>query len=162
MPGFAGVNDHNTYSHSGIPTMNLLKRTWLPLVIVVVVLVAGFTVQRIRGLFGVTGTGGLSSPVFEDTEPFNPKVVTYEIFGPPGALVDVNYLDLDAQPVREDGVVLPWTKTLETTNPAVSPNIVAQGKTSTLGCRIIIDDIVKDERVNDGLNAMTFCLVKSA
>lgn len=142
--------------------MSVLRRAWLPLVIVAVVVVAGFTVHRIRGFFGVDGPGGLSSPVFEDTEPFNPKVVVYEIYGPVGASVDINYLDLDAQPQRLDGAVLPWSLTLETTNPAVSPNIVAQGKTDTLGCRIIVDDVVKDERVTNGLNAQTFCLVKSA
>ncbi|MCV7315319.1 hypothetical protein H7J77_07165 [Mycolicibacillus parakoreensis] len=134
----------------------------MPLVIVVVVVVTGFTVHRIRGFFGIEGAGGVSSPAFEDTEPFNPKVVTYEIFGPAGARVDINYLDLDAQPQREDGAVLPWSLTLESTNPAVSPNIVAQGEPNTLGCRIIVDDELKDERVVDGVHAQTFCLVKSA
>ena len=85
-----------------------------------------------------------------------------EIFGPEGAIVDINFLDLDAQPQSENGAVLPWSKRLETTNPAVSPNIVAQGKTSVLGCRIFVDDELKDERVVEGLNAQTFCLVKSA
>ncbi|OBJ70176.1 MmpS family protein [Mycobacterium sp. 1274756.6] len=142
--------------------MSVLKRTWMPLVIAIVVLVTGFTVHRIRGFFGVEGTGGISSPVFEDTQPFNPKVVTYEIFGPPGAVVDINYLDLDAQPQRENGAVLPWSLTLESTNPAVSPNIVAQGEPDNLGCRIIVDDEVKDENVSTGIHAQTFCLVKSA
>lgn len=142
--------------------MRVLRRTWLPLVIVVVVVVAGFTVHRIRGFFGVEGEGGLASPVFEDTQPFNPKVVVYEIFGPAGALVDINYLDLDAQPQRLDNAVLPWSLTLSTTNPAVSPNIVAQGKTDTLSCRILVDDVVKDENSSTGVNVQTFCLVKSA
>ncbi len=38
------------------------------------------------------------------TKPFDPKVVVYEIYGQPGATADVNYLDLDAQPQRIDGV----------------------------------------------------------
>ncbi|ORX04679.1 hypothetical protein AWC30_09620 [Mycolicibacillus trivialis] len=134
----------------------------MPLVIVIVALVTGFTVHRIHGFFGVDGPGGTSSPVFDDTQPFNPKVVTYEIFGPPGAVVDINYLDLDAQPQRENGAVLPWSLTLESTNPAVSPNIVAQGEPDNLGCRIIVDDEVKDENVTTGIHAQTFCLVKSA
>jgi Mycobacterium membrane protein len=36
--------------------------------------------------------------MFSNTEPFNPKRVTYEIFGPEGTVAPINYLDLDAQP----------------------------------------------------------------
>jgi hypothetical protein len=141
--------------------MKILKRIWIPLVIVVVVAVSAFTVARIRTFFGGDNSGGLSVAV-EDTEPFDPKVVVYEVFGEPGAYADINYLDLDAQPQRLDGASLPWTLTLETTAPSVFPNIVAQGDGSTITCRITVDDELKDERTSDGVNAQTFCLVKSA
>ncbi|EUA24571.1 conserved membrane family protein [Mycobacterium xenopi 3993] len=61
-----------------------------------------------------------------------------------------------------DGAPLPWSLTLSTTDPAVSPNIVAQGNGDTIGCRITVDGVVKDERISNGVNAQTFCLVKSA
>ncbi len=61
-----------------------------------------------------------------------------------------------------DGAGLPWTLTLSTTNPAVSPTIVAQGDGDSIGCRITVDGVVKDERISNGVNAQTFCLVKSA
>jgi hypothetical protein len=32
----------------------------------------------------------------------------------------------------------------------------------TITCRITVDGVVKDERTIDGVNAQTFCLVKSA
>jgi hypothetical protein len=35
--------------------MNVLKRVWIPVVIVAVVLVAGFVVMRIRTFFGAEG-----------------------------------------------------------------------------------------------------------
>ena len=35
--------------------MSVLKRVWLPLVIVFVVAIAGFAVNRIRGFFGADG-----------------------------------------------------------------------------------------------------------
>jgi hypothetical protein len=38
---------------------------------------------------------------------------------------------------------------------------VAQGDSDSIGCRIIIDDVVKDERSVDTMNAYTFCLDKS-
>jgi Mycobacterium membrane protein len=51
---------------------------------------------------------------------------------------------------------------LQTTAPSAAPNIVAQGDGSSITCRITVDDEVKDERTSSGLNAQTFCFVKSA
>ncbi|BCO33826.1 hypothetical protein BMW24_021730 [Mycobacterium heckeshornense] len=140
----------------------VIKRVWMPLLIAVVVAVGGFTVYRVHGYFGAHGAAGGSSVKYEDTKPFNPKVVVYEIFGQGGAMADINYLDLNATPRRVDGASLPWSLTLSTTDPAVSPNIVAQGNGDTIGCRITVDGVVKDERISNGVNAQTFCLVKSA
>jgi len=142
--------------------LSVLKRVWLPLLIAVVVAIGGFTVDRVRGYFGAHGNAGGNSVRFEDTKPFNPKVVIYEIFSPNGTVADINYLDLNADPQRVDSAPLPWSLTLSTTDPAVSPNIVAQGHSDTIGCRITVDGVVKDERMSNGVNAQTFCLVKSA
>ncbi len=143
--------------------MNVLKRVWIPLIIVVVVAVATFTVMRVRTFFG-TGPGYISTEntAGDDTKPFNPKVVKYEIWGDPGATANVNYMDLDAKPQRADNVALPWTLTLSTTAPSVFPTISGQGDGSSLSCRITVDDEVKDERTVDGVGAHTYCLVKSA
>lgn len=73
----------------------------------------------------------------------------------------INYLDLDGKPQRAVGD-LPWTLRLTTTNPSASPNILAQGDGQTISCRITVDDVVKDERTAAGVNAQTYCLVKSA
>lgn len=69
---------------------NFLRRIWIPLLIVAVVLVAGFTVMRVRTFFG-TGPGYVSTEnsAGGDTKPFNPKVVTYEVFGS-GTSADVS------------------------------------------------------------------------
>jgi hypothetical protein len=141
---------------------SLLKRAWIPLLIVVVVVIAGFSVQRIRTFFGAEGIIVTPKNFADDPEPFKPKVVKYEIFGEPGAYADINYLDLDAKPQRIDGATLPWSLVLSTTAPAASPNIVAQGDGNSITCRVTVDDIVKDERTSNGVNAQTFCLVKSA
>lgn len=140
-----------------------LKRVWIPILIVFVVAIAGFCVHRLRDVFGsnneVTRPG---SGLANDTKPFNPKQVKYEIFGPAGAVATINYLDLDAQPQEVKDVPLPWSITLTTTAPAASANIVAQGDSSTIGCRITVNGEVKDENSSEGVNAQTFCLVKSA
>jgi hypothetical protein len=141
--------------------LKLAKRTWVLLVILLVVFIAAFCVDRFRGFFGRTELTRPGAGLVNDPEPFNPKEVKYEIFGT-GAVATINYLDLDAQPQKAVGVPLPWTLTLTTTAPAASPNIVAQSDGGSISCRITVDGVVKDERTTDGVNAQTFCLVKSA
>jgi Mycobacterium membrane protein len=141
--------------------IGLAKRVWIPLVIVLVVAVAGFTVDRIRGFFGAEGIIVTPRVFAEDPEPFDPKVVKYEIFGD-GSFANINYLDLDAKPQRLDGAALPWSLILQTTAPSAAPNIVAQGDSGSITCRITVDDEVKDERTATGVNALTYCFVRSA
>ena len=93
--------------------------------------------------------------------PFNPKHVVLEVFGPPGTVATVTYLDVDAQPQHADDVTLPWTYDATTTLPAVVVNVQAQGDSDSIGCRIKIDDAVKDERSVNTMNAYTYCLDKS-
>ena len=141
--------------------LKLAKRTWVLLVILLVIVIAAFCVDRFRGFFGRTELTRPGAGLVNDPEPFNPKEVKYEIFGT-GTVATINYLDLDAQPQKAEHVPLPWTLDLTTTAPAASPNIVAQSDGGSISCRITVDGVVKDERTTDGVNAQTFCLVKSA
>jgi hypothetical protein len=141
--------------------LKLAKRTWVLLVILLVIVIAAFCVDRFRGFFGRTELTRPGAGLVNDPEPFNPKEVKYEIFGT-GTVATINYLDLDAQPQKAENVSLPWTLDLTTTAPAASPNIVAQSDGGSISCRITVDGVIKDERTTDGVNAQTFCLVKSA
>lgn len=145
----------------GYWAMRGLRRAWMPLVIAIVVGIAAFAVDRLHGVFGKTELTREGSGLADDPKPFNPKSVTYEIFGPPGAVATINYLNLDAEPQIARDVTLPWSLTLTTTAPAAAANIVAQGDSDTIGCRITVDDVVKDERVSTGVSAQTYCIVKS-
>ena len=142
--------------------MKVLQRIWLPLVMVVVLGVGGVAVGQIRGVFGSQPVLVAPTNFAGDAKRFNPKVVRYEVFGPAGAVVDVNYTDLEAMPQRASNVGLPWSLTLSTTDPAVSATLVAQGDADSLGCRVYVDDKLRAERVIDGYNAQTYCIVKSA
>lgn len=137
-------------------------RTWIPLVILVVVIVGGFTVHRIRGFFGSENRPPYSDTNLENSKPFNPKHLTYEIFGPPGTVADISYFDVNSEPQRVDGAVLPWSLHITTNDAAVMGNIVAQGNSDSIGCRITVDGKVRAERVSNEVNAYTYCLVKSA
>ena len=122
--------------------MKLLKRVWIPLLVVLVVLIAVFMVDRLRGVFGKTELTRPGAGLVNDPEPFNPKEVKYEIYGQPGATATINYLDLDAQPQKAENVALPWSLTLTTTAPAASANIVPQDAGATISCPITVDGVV--------------------
>lgn len=145
----------------GSAMIRILKRIWIPLLIVVIVVVGGLTVGRMRTFFGSEGV--MTTPVVfgNDPEPFDPKVVKYEIWGS-GSYANINYLDLDAKPQRTDAASLPWSLTLETTAPSAAPTILANGDGNSISCRITVDDKVKDERTTTGVDALTYCFVKSA
>lgn len=137
------------------------RKTWMVLLIALVVGVGAFSVVRLHGMFGKTELTREGSGLVNDPKPFNPKTVTYEVFGPPGATATINYLDLDAEPQIARDVPLPWTLTLTTTAPAAAANLVAQGPADNIGCRVTVDGVVKAERWSSGVSAQTFCIVKS-
>ena len=139
------------------------RHYWLPLLIVAAFVLGVFVVFRLHGVFGSNNqTTREGSGILNDAAPFNPKRVTYEVFGPAGTTATINYLDLEANPQHSVNVALPWSITLTTTSPATSPNLIAQGNGQSIGCRITVDDEVKDENTGNGVDAFTFCLVKSA
>jgi hypothetical protein len=146
----------------GFSIFRLLERVWIPLVIAVVVGLGGFTVWRIHGIFGSEKRPAYSDSMTDDSKPFNPQRLTYEVFGPPGTVADISYFDVNADPQRVDGAQLPWTMKLTTKAASVMGNIVAQGNSDTIGCRIVVDDVVKAEKITHEVNAFTFCVLKGA
>jgi hypothetical protein len=59
-------------------------------------------------------------------------------------------------------VPLPWSQPLTTTDPTLFADLRAQGDGSTIGCRITVNGIVKDERSTNNVNGYIACLDKSA
>ena len=138
-----------------------LLRRWMFVVAILVVAIAGFAVYRLNGIFGSKDVTSTPSGAANEIVPFNPKHVVMEVFGAPGTVATITYLDVNAQPQRVDDAALPWAYDTTTTQPAVFVNVSAQGDTDSIGCRIKIDDVVKDERTVNTLNAFTYCLDKS-
>nr|WP_217348890.1 MmpS family transport accessory protein [Mycobacterium numidiamassiliense] len=145
----------------GISLVTLVKRGWMVLVAVLVVAITGFAIYRLHGIFGSHNNVSANSDPANEIVPFNPKVVVLEVFGAPGAVATINYLDVNAQPQQVKNATLPWSFTITSTEPAVVANVVAQGNGDTLGCRITINGVVKDERTVHKVDAYTFCLDKS-
>jgi hypothetical protein len=141
----------------------LFKKTWIPLLLVVVIALGTYAVLRIRDLFGAQAIAAAADGRGDDTKPFNPKHIMYEITGPPGGSADVDYLDDNGQPHRVNAVPLPWSFTVVTTLPSMSANIVAQGSTdiNNIRCRVIVDGQVRDDRSTAEYQPFIYCLVKS-
>ena len=145
----------------GISIAPLVKRGWMVLVAVLVVSITGLAIFRLHGIFGSHYNTSANSGLSNEIVPFNPKQVVLEVFGAPGAVATINYLDVNAQPQQVKDAPLPWSYTITTTEPAVVGNVVAQGNGDTIGCRITVNGEVKDERTVNKVDAYTFCLDKS-
>ena len=128
--------------------------------LVVVLAVSGLIVVRLHKVFGSQDLNANAGAGIEIVQ-FNPKIVVYDVVGPPGTSAKIDYYDADAN-THEVNAALPWSTTISTTLPAVSANIMAQGDSDQIGCRITVDGTVRDQKSTDGRNAQTFCLVKSA
>lgn len=131
------------------------------LVAIAVAAIAGFTVFRLHHAADANRAGNTLDAGAQAITPFNPKHVMLEVFGDPGATAKISYTDIHAQPQHVEGTTLPWAYEDTTTAPAVVVNIMAQSDGSYLGCRIVIDGVVKVEKVAEGANAYTYCLDKS-
>ena len=137
-------------------------RVWVLLVVLFVVAITSLGVYRLHGIFGVHGNDSGGGSSFDNIVPFNPKVLLLEVWGSPGNVATINYLDVNAQPQQVLNAALPWSLTITTTLPAIAANMVAQGSGDSIGCRITVDGVVKNERQVNEVRAYTFCLDKSA
>lgn len=137
-----------------------MRRIWLPLIIVAVVAGASFAVYRIHGIFGAETVR--AAEIKDNTDPVIPKDVIYEISGPPGTRGEVNYLDERAKPHREQFTTLPWKLVISTKLNSIFAQVVAQGDSDSLSCRITVNGEVRDQQSSTDHNAYIGCLVKSA
>lgn len=127
-----------------------------------VLVVGGFSVWRIRNIFGSHQLPTYAGSMSEDSNRSDPKIVRYEIFGNLGARADINYIDDEGDPNQVVGATLPWSVEVETNSPAMVGNVVAQGDSEFIGCRISADGVVKDERTAYNVTAYVYCFTKSA
>jgi len=140
----------------------LLKRFWVVAVIVIALVAAVAVVGRLRTFFDSDKPYIAASLPADNIKPINTKRVTYEIVGSPDASGRVSYLDVNGKTIEASFTELPWSVTVSTTDPGVLANVVAQGDTAALGCRILVDDKLVAENFADGRHAQAFCLDKAA
>jgi hypothetical protein len=142
--------------------LGTLKRFWVAAVIVLALVAAVSVVGRLRTFFDSDKPYVGASLPADTIKPINTKRVTYEIVGPPDASGRVSYLDVNGKTIEASFTELPWSVTVSTTDPGVLANVVAQGDTAALGCRILVDDKLVAENFAEGRDAQAFCLDKAA
>lgn len=140
----------------------VLRRLWIPLVILVVIGAGGLTVSRLHNIFGAEKRPTYADTQSNDTKPFDPRHLTYEIFGPPGTVAGISYFDVNTDLRRVDGARLPWSLTFATKEATSVGSIVAQGDSDSIGCRILVDGVVKAEKTTYEVHAFTFCVLKAS
>jgi hypothetical protein len=73
------------------------------------------------------------------------------------------WADVDGHPHRVDLTTLPWSHEETTTLTVVSASISAQVHGGDhVGCRILVNGVVRAEQSETRQDAHVFCLVKSA
>ncbi|WP_263646958.1 MmpS family protein [Mycobacterium intracellulare] len=132
------------------------------MVAVAAIVLGGIAVSELRGVFGseaiFSATGSSAEPLPQSTV----KHVTYEIVGARDARGSLSYLNAHAVPEQVSFEHLPWTYTISTTLPSVIANVVAQGDSDTLECRITVNGQLTAQQSSSGHHAQVSCLVKAA
>ena len=142
----------------GIPVGRIGRVIWIPVVLVVVLAVSGLVVGRLHRQFASQNLNANAGAGIEIVQ-FNPKVLIYDVTGSGAA--QISYFDPDAN-VHLVSVPLPWSITLSTTLPTVFGSLTAQTTGDQIGCKVTVNGVVREQRSADGINAQTYCLVKSA
>ena len=117
--------------------------------------------SRLHGIFGSEKRPSYAETRIDDAKPFNPKHMRYEVFGPPGTVAHISYFDANDDPQRV-GARLPWSLEFAITAATAVGSVVAQGDSDSISCRIVVDGVVKAEKIIHEVNAFTFCQVKPA
>jgi len=153
---------HRETSEGDAVVNGFLRRFWVAIVVGVALLAAVAVVGRLRTYFDTDRPLAPGAAHADPIVPFNTKQVTYEIFGPQATSGRVSYLDDNGKTQEVGFTDLPWSTTVSTTDPGMLANVVAQGDSDTLGCRILVDGKVVAEHQNSGRHAQVFCLDKAA
>jgi hypothetical protein len=141
-----------------IPVGRITKVIWIPVVLIVVLAVSGLVVSRLHKQFASEDLNANAGAGIEIVQ-FNPKIMVYDVYG--SGTAQISYFDPDAN-VHLVTVPLPWSITLSTTLPTVSGSLMARTDGDQIGCRVTVNGAVREEQSADGINAQTYCLVKSA
>lgn len=138
----------------------VLAKGWLPVVTVMALGAGSLCVWKVHEL---SEPGPVPAVLAAQApEQFTPKRLTYELFGSIGDGGILSYVDINGHPHTVDLTELPWSHTETTTLTVVSGSISAQVDGGHVGCRMLVNDVVRDEQSSTHADADITCRVKSA
>jgi len=139
----------------------LVSRLWLPALVVVAAVLAGFVIDSAHGIFGSNDRTRSPGSKFSIAQ-FNPKRIEYDVFGDLAGWGRASYWDVNAHAIVVDFAALPWTHTEVTVLTTATADITAQVAGGNIGCRITVDGQVRSEHTATGEHAGVWCQVLSA
>ncbi len=140
--------------------MAILAKVWLPLVTVIALSVAALCMWKVHQASAPGPVLAVNPP--QAPEEFVPKQLTYELFGDLGSGGMLSYIDIDGHPHTVELTELPWSHSETTTLTVVSGSISAQVHGGQVGCRMLVNGVVRDEQSANREDADVTCRVKSA
>src|ERR1700742_5261416 len=140
----------------------MLSKLWLLAVVVVVVAIVGYGVDAVRRLNEAITTPQAEVAIPATVVQINPKNITYEVFGDLGGGGKVVYADLKSNPVEVRLTSLPWSFSATTMSASATLSLVSQVDGGSLGCRILVDGVVRDEKYVAHEGAAVACTVTAA
>lgn len=132
----------------------------MPIVAVIAVSIGGVCMSMVHQMSAPGPVLTVNQPQAPDE--FTPKTVSFEVFGSVGSGGILDYVDVDGHPHKVELTELPWEHTETTTLTVVSASISVQVHGGEVGCRIRVNDVVRDERSATHQQADVTCRVKSA
>jgi hypothetical protein len=87
----------------GMPIVRMLRRVWIPPVVLTVIGCGGFTVSLVCAVFASEKHPSAADSQVADTEPLHPESGIYEVFGPAVTVADMSYFDGDSAPQVDGG-----------------------------------------------------------
>jgi hypothetical protein len=139
----------------------LVSKLWLPTLVIVVAVLAGFIIDSAHGIFGSQDRTRSPGNKFSIAQ-FNPKRIEYDVFGDLDGWGRVSYWDVNSHAIAVDLAALPWTHTEVTVLTTATADITAQVAGGNVGCRITVDGQVRSEHKATGEHAGVWCQVLSA
>ena len=140
----------------------VIGKLWLPAVIAIVACFVALGVSKVRGASDAYSTPPATDTIVPTVVPINPKTITYEVFGNLGDSGKVVYADLNSEPIEVPLTELPWSHSETTTTPGVTLSLVTQVDGDSVGCRILVDGVVRDEQTVAHAAAAAACTVTAA
>ena len=137
-----------------------MARVWMPLVAVIAIAVGAVGMWKVHQFSNPPPVITVNSPAAPPE--FNIKRLTYELSGSVGDGGMLVWVDIDGHPHQVNLTSLPWSHTEATTLTVVSGSISAQVRGGQVGCRLLVNGVVRAEQSDTHPDAHVFCLVKSA